>query len=88
MGRITPVGFCRMRTRGRFSCRSRLPPGASVNRTEAAADTLVTQLQQMPQVAHVMSVIGFSVLDGASEANTAFFLVRLKPFNAPARGCE
>jgi multidrug efflux pump subunit AcrB len=36
----------------------------------------------MPQVDHVMSVIGFSLLDGASEANSAFFLVRLKAFSA------
>jgi hydrophobe/amphiphile efflux-1 (HAE1) family protein len=82
MGRITPGGFLPNEDQGAFFVQITLPPGASVNRTEVAADSLVTQLQQMPQVEHVMSVIGFSLLDGASEANSAFFLVRLKPFEA------
>jgi hydrophobe/amphiphile efflux-1 (HAE1) family protein len=80
MAKLTPSGFLPDEDQGAFFAQITLPPGASVNRTEAQADSLTTQIQQMPQVDHVMSVIGFSILDGATESNTAFFLIRLKPF--------
>src|SRR5205085_12236710 len=34
----------------------------------------------MPAVEHTLSIIGFSLLDGASEPNNAFMVARLKPF--------
>src|SRR5436305_7860001 len=34
----------------------------------------------MPQVQDIFSVIGFSLLDGANEANAGFLLAKLKPF--------
>ena len=37
-------------------------------------------LQPMPQVAGVLSIVGFSLLDGGNEPNAAFVVVRLKPF--------
>jgi hydrophobe/amphiphile efflux-1 (HAE1) family protein len=80
MAIVTPGGFLPNEDQGAFFAQVSLPAGASVNRTEAVADAVVTKLRQMPQVTHVMSVIGFSILDGASESNTAFFLIRLKPF--------
>jgi hydrophobe/amphiphile efflux-1 (HAE1) family protein len=80
MSRLTPGGFLPNEDQGGFFVQISLPPGASVNRTEAAADTLTTKLRQMSQVQDVISVIGFSILDSATEANTAFFFVRLKPF--------
>jgi multidrug efflux pump subunit AcrB len=37
-------------------------------------------LKQMPAVEHTLSIIGFSLLDGANEPNNAFMVARLKPF--------
>jgi len=37
-------------------------------------------LKQMPAIEHTLSIIGFSLLDGASEPNSAFMVARLKPF--------
>jgi multidrug efflux pump subunit AcrB len=34
----------------------------------------------MPAIEHMLSIIGFSLLDGASESNNAFMVARLKPF--------
>ena len=73
MGCITPGGFLPNEDQGAFFVQITLPPGASVNRTEVAADLLVTQLQQMPQVAHVMSVIGFSLLGLARRSQYRVF---------------
>ncbi|OYV40050.1 MAG: hydrophobe/amphiphile efflux-1 family RND transporter [Rhodospirillales bacterium 20-64-7] len=80
MGKITPGGFLPGEDQGGFFVQVSLPPGASVNRTEAVADELTTKFDKLPQVQHVISIIGFSILDSATEANTAFFFVRLKPF--------
>ena len=34
----------------------------------------------MPQVEVLLSIVGFSLLDGGNQANSAFLVVRLKPF--------
>jgi hydrophobe/amphiphile efflux-1 (HAE1) family protein len=77
---LTPGGFLPNEDQGAFFAQITLPPGASVNRSEAAADSLTRQIDKLPQVEKVISIIGFSLLDGASEANSAFLVVRLKPF--------
>jgi hydrophobe/amphiphile efflux-1 (HAE1) family protein len=80
MAFITPSGFLPNEDQGAFFAQISLPPGASVNRTEAVADDVERKLQALPQVSHVMSVMGFSILDLATESNAAFFVVRLKPY--------
>jgi len=57
-----------------------LPDGASVARTSEVTKQVESQLKQMPAVEHTLSIIGFSLLDGASEPNNAFMVARLKPF--------
>ena len=54
--------------------------GASVARTSEVTKQVESQLKQMPAVEHTLSIIGFSLLDGASEPNNAFMVARLKPF--------
>ncbi len=80
MAAIIPGGFLPNEDQGVFFAQLALAPGASVNRTEKVTDAFTTQLEHLPQVRHVMSVIGFSFLDQAAESNTAFFVIRLKPF--------
>jgi hydrophobe/amphiphile efflux-1 (HAE1) family protein len=77
---LTPGGFLPNEDQEAFFAQVTLPPGASVNRTGAIADALTDKVRQLPQVQSVISIIGFSLLDGATEANSAFLVVRLKPF--------
>jgi hydrophobe/amphiphile efflux-1 (HAE1) family protein len=82
MSIITPGGFLPTEDQGAFFVQATLPPGASLNRTDAVLASLTAQLQKLPQVEHVMSVSGISILDQATEPNAGFCLVRLKPFGA------
>jgi hydrophobe/amphiphile efflux-1 (HAE1) family protein len=80
VGFLTPGGFLPNEDQGAFFAQITLPPGASINRTEKAADQLTDEVRKLPQVSSVISIIGFSILDAATESNTAFLVVRLKPF--------
>ena len=79
MAIITPSGFLPNEDQGAIFAQITLPPGASVNRTEAVADGVVKQLEALPQVSHVMSVIGISILDAATQSDS-FFPDPPKPF--------
>jgi hydrophobe/amphiphile efflux-1 (HAE1) family protein len=81
VGYLTPSGFLPNEDQGAFFTQITLPPGASVNRTEQVADQLTDYVQKFPQVQQVISIIGFSLLDGATESNSAFLVLRLKPFS-------
>ena len=37
-------------------------------------------IRPMPQVGGVLSIVGFSLLDGGNQPNAAFIVVSLKPF--------
>ncbi|HQT67200.1 MAG: hydrophobe/amphiphile efflux-1 family RND transporter [Rhodospirillales bacterium 20-60-12] len=80
MAGITPGGFLPDEDQGAFFMQAQLPPGASVHRTELVADKLNTMLHKMPQVEDAVEIIGFSLLDGATEPNSVFMVVHLKPF--------
>ena len=49
-------------------------------RTSEVTKQVEDLLKQMPAIEHTLSIIGFSLLDGASEPNNAFMVARLKPF--------
>jgi hydrophobe/amphiphile efflux-1 (HAE1) family protein len=77
---LTPTGFLPEEDQGAFFISVQLPDGASVARTSEVTKQVESQLKQMPAVEHTLSIIGFSLLDGASEPNNAFMVARLKPF--------
>jgi hydrophobe/amphiphile efflux-1 (HAE1) family protein len=77
---LTPTGFLPEEDQGAFFISVQLPDGASVARTSEVTKRVESQLKQMPAVEHTLSIIGFSLLDGASEPNNAFMVARLKPF--------
>jgi hydrophobe/amphiphile efflux-1 (HAE1) family protein len=76
----TPNGFLPEEDQGGFFISVQLPDGASVSRTSEAVKGIETLLKSMPQVQNVLSVIGFSILDGVSEPNAALVVPTLKPF--------
>jgi hydrophobe/amphiphile efflux-1 (HAE1) family protein len=77
---LTPTGFLPEEDQGAFFIAVQLPDGASVARTSEVTKQVEAVLKKMPQVEHVLSIIGFSLLDGASEPNNAFMVARMKPF--------
>jgi hydrophobe/amphiphile efflux-1 (HAE1) family protein len=77
---VTPTGFLPEEDQGAFFISVQLPDGASVARTSAVTKQVEDLLRRMPAVEHTLSIVGFSLLDGASEPNNAFMVARLKPF--------
>jgi len=77
---VTPTGFLPEEDQGAFFISVQLPDGASVARTSEVTKQVEALLKQMPAIEHTLSIIGFSLLDGASEPNNAFMVARLKPF--------
>lgn len=77
---ITPTGFLPEEDQGAFFVMVQLPDGASVARTSDVAGQVEKDLRQLDGVDHVLSIIGFSLLDAGAEPNAAFLVVRLKPF--------
>ena len=57
-----------------------MPDGASVERTRAVVEQVENLIRPMPQVEAVLSIVGFSLLDGGNQPNAAFLVTRLKPF--------
>ncbi|MBV9250840.1 MAG: efflux RND transporter permease subunit, partial [Acetobacteraceae bacterium] len=80
LSKRTPTGFLPEEDQGAFFVAVQLPDGASVARTRAVAQQLEQLLRPMPQIEGILSIIGFSLLDGGNEPNAAFVVIRLKPF--------
>ena len=80
LGLRTPTGFLPEEDQGAFFVAVQLPDGASVSRTRAATAQVEGILHNIPQVSNVLSIVGFSLLDGGAQSNAAFVVVRLKPF--------
>jgi hydrophobe/amphiphile efflux-1 (HAE1) family protein len=80
LSRVTPTGFLPEEDQGAFFIAVQLPDGASVARTGEVTKQVEALLKQMPAVDHVLSIIGFSLLDGGNEPNSSFMVVRMKPF--------
>ncbi|WP_407159938.1 efflux RND transporter permease subunit [Bradyrhizobium sp. STM 3557] len=80
VSRITPTGFLPEEDQGAFFIAVQLPDGASVERTSEVTKQVEALLKKMPQIDHVLSIIGFSLLDGGNEPNSAFMVARMKPF--------
>ena len=76
----TPTGFLPDEDQGAFFVNIQLPPAASVERTSEVASRAEAILKQVPQVQNVLSIVGFSLLDGGNQSNSAFIVVRMKPF--------
>jgi hydrophobe/amphiphile efflux-1 (HAE1) family protein len=80
VARLTPTGFLPEEDQGAFFISVQLPDGASVARTSEVTKQVEALLKGIPAVDHVLSIIGFSLLDGGSEPNSAFIVARMKPF--------
>jgi hydrophobe/amphiphile efflux-1 (HAE1) family protein len=77
---ITPTGFLPEEDQGAFYVLVQLPDGASVSRTSGVTKQVEDVIAKLDGVAHVHSIIGFSLLDAVAEPNSALIVVALKPF--------
>jgi multidrug efflux pump len=82
--KVTPTGFLPDEDQGAFMAEIQLPQGASVSRTLAVVEEVERIVMADPAVLHVMTVPGYSLLDGAIESNAALVVARLKPFKERA----
>jgi hydrophobe/amphiphile efflux-1 (HAE1) family protein len=76
----TPTGFLPEEDQGAFFISVQLPDGASVTRTREAVKRIEAVLKSMPQIQNIIGIVGFSIIDGVNEPNTAFLVPTLKPF--------
>jgi hydrophobe/amphiphile efflux-1 (HAE1) family protein len=79
--RITPTGFLPEDDQGAFFVVVQLPGGASVLRTSDLVRQAEEIVREEPAVADYTSAIGLNFIDNYSQANAAFMVVTLKPFD-------
>ncbi len=77
---LVPTGFLPSEDQGAFFVEVRLPEGASVNRTDAVVREVETLLAGLPGVKDVITVGGFSFLDGINKSSSGFAIVTMSPF--------
>lgn len=75
-----PGGFLPDEDQGNFMVETRLPDGASVNRTREVQGRVEQMLMDLPGVNAVASVTGFSIVDGITKSNAAFAIIDMEPF--------
>jgi len=79
-GSRTPTGFLPEEDQGAFFVEVRLPDGSTVGRTTAATEQVEQIIKTTPAVSDVTTIIGYSLLNGLAQSNSAFMIVLLKPF--------
>ncbi len=80
LGQQTPTGFLPEEDQGAFFIAVQLPDGAALSRTREVVRQVEDLVRPMPQVEGLLAIVGFSLLDGGNQSNSAFLVVRLKPF--------
>ncbi|MBP7003682.1 efflux RND transporter permease subunit [Amaricoccus sp.] len=78
-GRV-PSGFLPAEDQGAFFAEVRLPAGASANRTDAAMRQVEAAFATIPGVESVVSIGGYSFLDGMAKSSAGAIIVRMAPF--------
>ena len=76
----TPSGFIPPLDRGYFITAITLPPGASLERTDAVIRKAVDILQARPGVAHTVTFAGFDGATFTNAPNSGVIFTTLKPF--------
>ena len=80
LSKIAPTGFLPEDDQGAFFVVAQLPGGASIARTSEVVRQAEKILSGEHAIEDYTSVIGLNFIDNYSQANSAFFVVTLKPF--------
>ncbi|WP_424933844.1 efflux RND transporter permease subunit [Amaricoccus macauensis] len=78
---VVPSGFLPDEDQGFLMVDVQLPEGASLNRTEAVSREMEAMLEEVPGIAHLVTVDGFSMLNGGASSNAAFMAITLTPWS-------
>lgn len=76
-----PGAFVPDEDKGSFFVDVQLPDGASLERSEAVAEQVNQILLADPEIDHVVTVFGYSMLKGIVSSNGAFSIAVLKPWD-------
>jgi HAE1 family hydrophobic/amphiphilic exporter-1 len=80
-GSKLPASFLPDEDQGYVFVAQQLPDASSLQRTAAAAEKVEDILLKTPGIAHVTSVIGYSMLSGVQNTYSTFFWVTFKPWH-------
>jgi hydrophobe/amphiphile efflux-1 (HAE1) family protein len=76
-----PTGFLPEEDQGAFFAEIQLPDAASLNRTTTVLTQVEKMIQDRPWTQNLMTVAGYSLVDGLALPNKALVIVGLKPFD-------
>jgi HAE1 family hydrophobic/amphiphilic exporter-1 len=80
-GSKLPASFLPNEDQGYVFINQQLPDAASLQRASAAAHKVEDILLKSPGVAHVTTVVGYSLLSGVHDTYSTFFWVTFKPWH-------
>jgi hydrophobic/amphiphilic exporter-1 (mainly G- bacteria), HAE1 family len=80
-GSKLPVAFLPDEDQGYVFINQQLPDASSLQRSEAAAQKVEEILLKTPGIAHVTTVVGYSLLSGVQNTYSTFFWVTFKPWH-------
>jgi hydrophobe/amphiphile efflux-1 (HAE1) family protein len=79
--KLVPTGFLPEEDQGAFFVEAQLPDAASLNRTNTVVSQVEKMLEEQPWTQSVLTVSGYSLIDGLALPNKAIAIVGLKPFD-------
>jgi hydrophobe/amphiphile efflux-1 (HAE1) family protein len=81
LGKIVPIGFLPDEDQGAFFAEIQLPDASSLNRTNTVVAQVEKMIQDGPWTQNVLTVSGYSLIDGLALPNKAIAVIGLKPFD-------
>src|ERR1700736_2246391 len=86
LAKTVPSGFLPEEDQGAFFVEMQLPDAASLNRTNTVVAQVEKMIQERPWTQSVLTVSGYSLLDGLALPNKAIAIVGVKPFDERTQG--
>lgn len=84
LGKVVPTGFLPDEDQGAFFAEIQLPDASSLNRTNTVVAQVEKMIQDGPWTQNVLTVSGYSLIDGLALPNKAIAVIGLKPFDERA----
>ncbi len=77
-GKLVPGGFIPSEDMGYFFVNVQLPNAASIQRSDVVTKKIEKILMDIPEVEHITTATGYSILSGAMVSNTGFLFISMK----------
>ncbi|MCZ6600250.1 MAG: efflux RND transporter permease subunit, partial [Acidobacteria bacterium] len=78
---LLPSGFVPSEDEGYFFVNAQLPASASLERAQKVMDRVSGMIEELPGVAHVITVGGYSMLDNIQGSNYGMIIATLEPWD-------